>query len=261
MGLSIRQLQSFHWKGNAKVFEAGFEALRGRRHLEEAAELRQLIREADETVPEHELRELLKGAQEETNAIRLLGDLVLAAFFQGTKAREREIHRQKYAAAVLDGEKSRYRTWLEELRRSDPPLAPFHWEIEFPEVFDRDNPGFDVIVGNPPFLGGKRISTVLGTRYRDWLNVLHQGSNRNADLVSHFFRRAFDLLRDKGTFGLIASNTIAQGDTRASGLTWICSNGGEIYRARPRLQWPGVAAVVVSPIHVIKGKIRRHKRS
>ena len=48
VGLSMRQLQSFHWKGKAKTFEAGFEALQGREHLKQAAELRQLIQEADE---------------------------------------------------------------------------------------------------------------------------------------------------------------------------------------------------------------------
>jgi methylase of polypeptide subunit release factors len=34
----------------------------------------------------------------------------------------------------------------------------FHWELEFPKVFGRENPGFDAIVGNPPFVGGQRIT-------------------------------------------------------------------------------------------------------
>ena len=55
-------------------------------------------------------------------------------------------------------------------------FSGFHWEIEFPEVFSRDNPGFDAYVGNPPFLGGKRISTVQGDGYRDWLAELHEGA-------------------------------------------------------------------------------------
>ena len=135
-----------------------------------------------------------------------------------------------------------------------PPLVPFHWEIEYTEVFDRDNPGFDAIIGNPPFLGGKRISTVLGGEYRDWLATLHTGSNSNADLVAHFFRRAFNLLRQGGTLGLIATNTIGQGDTRSSGLRWICKHGGTIYDARRRIKWPGEAAVVVSVVHITKGQ-------
>ena len=40
------------------------------------------------------------------------------------------------------------------MRHGERPLVPFHWEIEFPEVFERDRPGFDAIVGNPPFMGG-----------------------------------------------------------------------------------------------------------
>ena len=44
-----------------------------------------------------------------------------------------------------------------------------------------------MIVGNPPFLGGKRISTVFGDEYRDWLVQIHEESNSNADLVVHFF--------------------------------------------------------------------------
>ena len=81
---------------------------------------------------------------------------------------------------------------------------------------------------------------------------MHDESHGNADLVAHFYRRAFDLVRDGGTLGLIATNTIAQGDTRSSGLRWICEHGGEIYQATKRVQWPGEAAVVVSVLHIAK---------
>ena len=69
---------------------------------------------------------------------------------------------------------------------------------------------------------------------------------------AHFFRAAFDLLRSQGTLGLIATNTIAQGETRVSGLQWICQNGGSVYAARRRVVWPGVAAVVVSVVHLVR---------
>ena len=88
----------------------------------------------------------------------------------------------------------------------------------------------------------------------------HAGSHGNADQVAHFFRRAFDLVRRGGAFGLIATNTIAQGDTRSTGLRWICTDGGEIYRARRRVPWPGLAAVVVSVLHVHKGPFSGAKR-
>ena len=254
VGLTRTQIEAFHWKGDAPRFQAGFEVMRIREHLAKIAALRERIRDAGEEVSDRERRLYWREVEDELGEAAVFGDLVLAAFFEKAKPRERETLRKRIADAVMRGETHRYRSWIEELRDGEPPLAPFHWEIEFPEVFERENPGFDAIVGNPPFLGGKRISTTLGPQYRDWLATLHAESSSNADLVAHFFRRAFNLIRSDGTFGLIATNTIAQGDTRASGLRWIGENGGEIYNARRRVKWPGLAAVVVSVVHVTKGR-------
>ena len=117
---------------------------------------------------------------------------------------------ESFDGTVIDGEADTYRSWLDDLRNADPPLASFHWRVEFPEVFDRENPGFDSMVGNPPFLGGRNLSSVQGEVYSKWLLAAHEQSSGGADLVAHFFRRAFDLIRDSGTLGLIATNTIAQ---------------------------------------------------
>ena len=142
---------------------------------------------------------------------------------------------------------------VDELRGGEKPVPPLHWEIEFPEVFGRENPGFDCVVGNPPFAGKNTLGAANPEGYLAWLKVSHEGSHGNADLVAHFYRRAFDLLRRRGTFGLIATNTIAQGDTRGTGLAWIAGHGGTIYAATRRLRWPGAAAVVVSVVHVCQG--------
>ena len=71
-------------------------------------------------------------------------------------------------------------------------------------------------------------------------------------LVAYFFRRAFDLLRTSGSFGLVATNTISQGDTREGGLRTILASGGQIFSATRRYRWPGAVAVVVSVVHVSK---------
>jgi hypothetical protein len=97
---------------------------------------------------------------------------------------------------------------------------------------------------------------VSGEAFRDWLVASFAGANSNADLVAYFFRRTFDLVRRGGTTGLIATNTIAQGDTRATGLRWICTHGGIIYAARKRVKWPSAgAAVIVSTVHTAKGVV------
>src|SRR5262249_29950481 len=44
------------------------------------------------------------------------------------------------------------------------------------------------------------------------------------------------------------------------GLRWICQHGGEIFAVQKRVKWPGMAAVVVSVIHVLKGRFMGTKR-
>lgn len=129
---------------------------------------------------------------------------------------------------------------------------PFHWAIEFPEVFAQG--GFDAICGNPPFMGGKHITGNYGTAYRDHLLFyLADGTRGNADLVAYFYLRAYSLLHFGGDFGLIACNTIAEGDTRQVGLERMVKAGGTIYSAHPNMPWPGTASVVISPVFLMKG--------
>ena len=253
VGLTNKQIASFHWKAHAPAFQPGFEAMKAQEQLARAKELRRRIREAGEGASERKLRDILKEARWATATVRRTGDLVMVAFFEGAKPKQREEVRAYLAQAVADGRGDEHESDLKARRDADPPLVPFHWEIEFPEVFDRKNPGFDAIVGNPPFLGGKRISTVHGPRYRDWLAHLHSQSSSNSDLVAHFFRRSFAIIRHRGTLGLVATNTIAQGDTREGGLQWIGNHEGDIYKAVTRMAWPGLASVVVSVVHIMRG--------
>jgi len=120
----------------------------------------------------------------------------------------------------------------------------FHWPLAFPEVFAGG--GFDVILGNPPFLGGLRISGAYGEKYRHWLEVAYAPYGGTADLCAVFFRRAFLLIRPGGRLGLIATNTIAQGDTRESGLKVLAEQGGQIVFAKRFVKWPGQANVEVN---------------
>ena len=250
VGLTRGQVEEFHWAAEMRGFQFGTEALEVRRQAKRVTETRQLIRELGDEAPEHELRELLNEADRDLREVRCLADLVLAAFFGSAKPKERESTRQGYADLLLKKGQAEAVSAISPAAK--PPVAAFHWEMEFPEVFERDNPGFDAVVGNPPFAGKNTVIAAHPPAYPDWLKQIHAESHGNSDLVAHFFRRAFGLLRKGGTLGLIATNTIGQGDTRSTGLRWICHHGGEIYRVQRRLKWPGDAAVVVSVIHVAK---------
>jgi len=184
--------------------------------------------------------------------IRRAADAKLLAFFEGKNAKDRENRENEYRLLLSQGTESELQRLSDKLRSGDRGVTPFNWEIEFPEVFERSNGGFDAIIGNPPFAGKNTLINGTSEGYLDWLKVVNPESHGNADLVAHFFRRAFTLLRKDGCLGLVATNTIAQGDTRSTGLRYICMNGGTIYNATRRYKWEGAAAVVVSLIHIIK---------
>jgi hypothetical protein len=248
VGLSREQIACFNWEtGNQLPL---LRALLDER-VQAAQRLRQQIQgmATSDDVPEKS--RLLREADEAIEDARRLGDLVVTAFFERDKPRARQAMRTFYAEHV--------QRWLD--AGSDRPVLPeasvhgFHWHLEFPEVFTRANAGFDAFVGNPPFAGKNTIAASSGANYLQWLLELHEDSHGNADLVAHFYRRAFGLLRSGGTFGLIATNTIAQGDTRGTGLRWIRRHDGIIFAALKRIKWPGEAAVVVSVVHVHKGHL------
>ncbi|MGG5886124.1 DNA methyltransferase [Falsiroseomonas sp. HC035] len=253
VGLTRAQIGALTW-GDDRQGSLFTRFVAGR--VAEAVQARTDIREAADDVA--------RGIQEAKHAtlearladVRALGDAVLAAFFAHDKPRAREAERQ--ALEDLGGQDmatfwAQVRRQAATLGQGPHPLRPFHWEVEFPEVFASATPGFDAIVGNPPFLGGKRISAVYSETYNEWVSSLHGGTSKNADIVAHFFRRAFALIRSEGSFGLIGTNTVGQGSSRESGLACILRADGVVRRAISRLPWPGEAAVVVSVVHVIKG--------
>jgi ribosomal protein S20 len=126
----------------------------------------------------------------------------------------------------------------------------FHWFLEFPEVFSIG--GFDCILGNPPFLGGQKLSGAYGF---DFLNYIRYNFSPigSVDMVVYFFRRIFNIIKIRGFQSLISTNTVAQGSSREGGLEVILSNGGVINHAVRSMNWPGLAAVQVSLITIRKG--------
>ena len=201
---------------------------------------------------------LLQQQIKASEGLRQAGDLMVAAFFDAPKAKDRADKQQVYLAMLSgafndEGLHDSIQEIRDRLAASEKGITPFHWDLEFPEVFGDGRGGFDAFVGNPPFAGKNTVAEGSPDSILDWFKQLHAESHGNADLVAHFFRRCFSLLRPGGSLGLIATNTIAQGDTRSTALRWICLNDGTIYSARKRYKWPGVAAVVVSVVHLFKG--------
>lgn len=145
---------------------------------------------------------------------------------------------------------------MQDLAKEAPeerPRRPFHWPLEFPEVFVREDGGFDAFVSNPPFSGGRLVGRRLGLAYQEYLKFVRNGVVGAPDLCAYFFLRAFELLRSNGHFGLLATKSISETGSRVVCLDQIIGKNGTIHRAYSRFPWPGNAAVVVSIVWVARG--------
>lgn len=198
--------------------------------------------------------------EDRLSPIRLMGDAVLSAFFAADKVKAREKARADVESQIsgMPPRWDQLEAAAGRLRAGGHGVVPFHWQLEFPEVFARDNGGFDTVVGNPPFLGGSRISSELSPMYLAYILSTFSTAGDKTDLVLYFFARAFQILRQGGATGLVATNTVAQGDSRST-LRILKASGFHIYRATRRLPWPGEATVVVSILHLAKGEYDRVK--
>ncbi len=254
VGLTRKQIAEFHWLPTPQR-SFGQEIIEQR--IKAATGVRREIIEAGDEVPFLLKQQKLALADESLNLVRFAGNLVIAAFFAGDNDKKRKAKReellQQFSEYLRTGNMALRPTKAEQnLRSGTKGIHPFHWEIEFPEVFDRESAGFDAIVGNPPFVAGKSISGAYGTTYLDWLHSRWPECRGQVDLVVFFFRKSYDALRNKGAFGLLSTKTIAQGDCRHGGLRVIRQAGGIIYDVVRRIPWQGAAAVTTSVIHVAK---------
>jgi methylase of polypeptide subunit release factors len=197
---------------------------------------------------------LLDETAAELAPLRLVADALLGTAVAAARTRpaERRSHFVLLEHLVAEYEASGSPARLDALAahidaslpKGREPRRPLHWPLAFPEVFaDSARPGFDAIVGNPPFLGGQRISGTLGS---DYLAVLRtydgRGVRGSADLAARFLLRADRLLTRDGQLGYVATNTTLEGDTLEVGLLQLEARGWRVRRGTSPHPWPSRSA-------------------
>jgi len=103
---------------------------------------------------------------------------------------------------------------------SDPNIAgekAFDWEKEFPQVFAKG--GFDVVIGNPPYVRAEIIPQADIDFYRQNYDVF----TPDGDLFSYFYEKGLNLLQPKGIFGFI-SNTFDKTNAGLKLRTYLQNN-------------------------------------
>ncbi len=253
VGISnLKQLETFSLDGEADVIPTLLDPIRNK------IEIARRLREQLEALPSNTLDDIAakdrknNEADEHIARLRYVADMLTCAEFKGGNASEREEARHDALYQSLQHFADDALPELAEAAREATAAvgiaATFHWPLEFPEVIVKDG-GVGAFICNPPFLGCKYFKPTFGSSYFPFLSRCCRDKPGRADLCAFFFRRADTLMSQDGVSGLVATNTIAQGDTQALALAPLSTNGGRIYRASTEVKWPGLAAVAVNVIH------------
>ena len=164
----------------------------------------------------HEVKhkeDLLKEARDLIRPFREVADIWMADWFT-------DIDREDYESAHVnlqikdkekrdkEFEKLRGKDWFEEVQRHYEKHRFFHWELEFPEsYFDEkgkrlDDPGFDAVIGNPPwerirleevqFFTGRSSKIALATRAADRKEMIKMLEEENPELWQEYLEAKDD---------------------------------------------------------------------
>jgi len=92
-------------------------------------------------------------------------------------------------------------------------INAFDWQKEFSDILTGKNPGFDIVIGNPPYVRQETIS-----EFKEYLKNHYNVYYPTADLYSYFIEKSIRLLKRRGFFGYIVANK------------WLRSNYGNPLR-------------------------------
>jgi type II restriction/modification system DNA methylase subunit YeeA len=148
---------------------------------------------------------------------------------------------------------------IDNLHLTEPalPLDSLDQNIVCQDALFSEWPKADAIIGNPPFLGGKKLRIELGDKYTDNVYKIFPDVKGQPDFCVFWFRKAHDNIDKNGRAGLVGTNSIAQVSGRKASLDYIISNGGIIHDAISSQDWTGDAAVDVSIVNWTKKEPRQ----
>jgi hypothetical protein len=252
--VDVRQIEEVH-VDPSRVTTLDFGGLEWQQSLAQAAGTRRKITAnpvTDVRSVEHKQR-LLTQAHVESERVRVVADAITGVGLARARERDRAVdaHFGALRTRLIAGDDVDVAVLAESARRDlqagnpagKADRVPLHWPVAFPEVFLEDDPGFDAIIGNPPFLGGKKVSGALGDDYLAWLARWDGGGKRgNTDLAGRFVLRAERLLNRRGQLGFITTNTLVQGDTLEVGLGQAAERGLTVRAGRSSRPWPSASA-------------------
>ena len=132
---------------------------------------------------------------------KLNGELVKLttqqSLFEMSK-KEKEVWNKK--VKQLSEETEKLETEIEEIKANKIFENAFEWRFEFPEVLndDGDFVGFDVVIGNPPYIRQEELG-----EYKKLLQTNYKVFTSGGDIFSYFYELGHSIMREFGYFSFI----------------------------------------------------------
>ena len=122
-----------------------------------------------------------------------------AQLFDDTLTIEQEKHKKQLEAAIEKVEAE-----IEAINSNKIYENAFEWRFEFPQVLDDEGNyiGFDVIVGNPPYIQLQKMGEMTTVLEK----MSFQTFARTGDIYCLFYEKAYQLLKQGGICNFITSN-------------------------------------------------------
>jgi len=173
---------------------------------------------SDATFAEVEQSErLFRSFDEAAKPYKRLLDIYISQFF-GVKQADNflRVHGTNAITPNLKKMSKEDKAVYEEARKISEKMLFFHWDLEFPEVFIdlenaswKENGGFDVVVGNPPY---QKIQGIPSTnpKQADFYKTAFTSATGKYDIYVLFIEKSTKLFHSKGRIGLIIPHKFTQ---------------------------------------------------
>ncbi len=160
----------------------------------------------------HAEYELTNERVQELRGFRELFDpdrKILQENLYGVDLNDEAVHIAKLSLWIKTAVKGKELTSLDHTLRvgnsivADPAVDPraFNWRAEFPEVFAGEAGGFDVVIGNPPYIRQEWLSPI-----KPYLQSRYASYHGMADLYVYFYELGLNLLKPGGRLSYVVTN-------------------------------------------------------
>ena len=134
--------------------------------------------------------------------------------------------------------------------RAHTDIRFFDWRMMFTEVFDNTNPGFDIVIGNPPYIDSETMTRVMPT-LRELYTKQFSCAKGNWDMFVLFIELGMKMLAKSGVYSFIIPNKLIAAKYTETLRNYISNN--TIFEIRDYGNVPVFTNASVYPATIVGG--------